>query len=78
MQSTSERDSFGLVITHWGEGAAHDSAGQPISTAEHLLGEIGCPRWWSSASGRTSSTASAPPSPSAPRPTAANSKICSR
>lgn len=42
MQSTSERDSFGLVITHWGEGAAHDFAGQPISTAEHLLGEIGC------------------------------------
>ena len=40
MQSTSERDAFGLVITHWGEGAARDSAGQPISTAEHLLGEI--------------------------------------
>ena len=41
MQSTSERDSFGLVITHWGEGAAHDFAGQPIYLPEYGVGSIG-------------------------------------
>jgi transcriptional regulator with XRE-family HTH domain len=40
LAGTSEGDSFALAISHWGEGAARDAAGQPISTAEKLLGAI--------------------------------------